>query len=57
MAPVPSRRALLPLAAAALAWPFVEPHLPVLRRLDVPALPPVSAPLTVLHLSDLHLLP
>lgn len=40
-----------------MAWPFVEPHLPVLRRLEVPALPAGSAPMRVLHLSDLHLLP
>lgn len=53
-----SRRALLLTAgAAALAWPFVEPQLPVLRRLDVPVLAPGEAPLRVLHVSDLHLLP
>ncbi|MBW3639219.1 MAG: metallophosphoesterase family protein [Actinobacteria bacterium] len=46
---------LLPLGAAA-AWPFVEPHLPVLRRLAVPALAPDDQPIRVLHLSDLHLL-
>ena len=47
------------LAAGALlaAWPFVEPHLPVLRHVLVPVLPPGWAPLRVLHLSDLHLLP
>ena len=49
-------RPLLPLAALALTWPFVEPHLPVLRRRRVEVLPPGSAPLRVLHLSDLHLL-
>ena len=49
-------RPLLPLAALALTWPFVEPHLPVLRRRQVEVLPPGSAPLRVLHLSDLHLL-
>ena len=43
--------------AAAAAWPLVEPHLPVLRRLTVPVLPAGSAPLRVLHVSDLHLLP
>ncbi len=48
---------MLPLLGAAAAWPFLEPHLPVLRRLDVPVLAPGSAPLRVLHLSDLHLLP
>ena len=48
---------LAPLLAAAAAWPFVEPLLPVLRRVRVPVLAAGSAPLTVLHLSDLHLLP
>lgn len=46
---------LLPLGAAA-AWPFIEPHLPVLRRVSVPALTPGAEPIRVLHLSDLHLL-
>ncbi len=41
---------------AAAAWPFVEPHLPVLRRVRVPVLPRGRRPLVVLHLSDLHLL-
>jgi predicted MPP superfamily phosphohydrolase len=49
------RTRLLPLLA--LAWPFAEPHLPVLRRTTVPVLPPGARPLRVLHLSDLHLLP
>ena len=43
--------------AAAAAWAFVEPHLPVLRTVTVPVLPPAWAPLRVLHVSDLHLLP
>ena len=47
----------VPLLAAAAVWPFVEPMLPVLRRVRVPVLPPGAAPLRVLHLSDLHLLP
>ena len=47
----------MPLAAAALAWPFVEPHLPVLRQARVPALPEGQQGMRVLHLSDLHLLP
>jgi predicted MPP superfamily phosphohydrolase len=47
----------VPLLAAAAAWPFVEPMLPVLRRVRVPVLAAGSPPLTVLHLSDLHLLP
>ena len=42
---------------AAAAWPFVEPLLPVLRRRRVPVLDRGARPLTVLHLSDLHLLP
>lgn len=45
------------LLLAAAAWPFVEPRLPVLRRVDVPVLEPGARTLTVLHLSDLHLLP
>ena len=51
------RRLLLPLAGAAVAWPFVEPHLPVLRHLELPVLDPGAPPLRLLHLSDLHLLP
>ncbi|MEX2291408.1 MAG: metallophosphoesterase [Mycobacteriales bacterium] len=49
-------RPLAALAAVGLAWPFVEPHLPVLRRVTVPVLPPGWAPLRLLHVSDLHLL-
>ena len=49
-------RYLLP-ALAVTAWPFVEPHLPVLRRRSVPVLPAAARPVTILHLSDLHLLP
>ncbi len=45
------------LLLAAAAWPFVEPLLPVLRRVDVPVLAPGAPPFTVLHLSDVHLLP
>ncbi|CAA9349188.1 MAG: putative secreted protein [uncultured Frankineae bacterium] len=49
------------LVLAAAAWPFVEPLLPALRRVRVPVLPPDARaggrPLTVLHVSDLHLLP
>lgn len=47
----------LAVAGAAAVWPFIEPLLPVLRHADVPVLAPGSAPLTVLHVSDLHLLP
>ncbi|GAC1443021.1 MAG: metallophosphoesterase [Mycobacteriales bacterium] len=36
---------------------LVEPLFPVLRRVRVPVLPTGAAPITVLHLSDLHLLP
>jgi len=43
-------------ALALAAWPFAEPQLPVLRRRDVPVLPTGAPRLTVLHLSDLHLL-
>lgn len=43
--------------AGLASWPLVEPHLPVLRRLTLPVLPTGSPSLTVLHLSDLHLLP
>ena len=50
-------RPLLAAGALAAAWPLVEPHLPVLRRVTVPVLPAGSAPLRVLHVSDLHLLP
>ena len=45
------------LALGLAAWPFLEPQLPVLRRTAVHVLPPGVRPLTVLHLSDLHLLP
>jgi predicted MPP superfamily phosphohydrolase len=54
-----ARAALVPGAAglaAAAAWSCIEPHLPVLRFVQVPVLPPQAAPLRVLHLSDLHLL-
>ena len=44
-------------ALAAAAWPVVEPQLPVLRRVTAPVLPARSAPVRVLHVSDLHLLP
>lgn len=59
------RRTLLPLASAAgslvatgalaLGWSLLEARRPVLRRLDVPVLAPGEQPLTILHLSDLHL--
>ncbi|MCW2777352.1 MAG: putative secreted protein [Frankiales bacterium] len=50
------RRTALLAGAALAAWPFVEPQLPVLRRVRVPVLPSGRRPLLVLHLSDLHLL-
>ncbi len=42
---------------ALAAWPFVEPALFALRRVRVPVLAEGEKPLTVLHLSNLHLLP
>jgi predicted MPP superfamily phosphohydrolase len=50
---VPAATAL----AAVAVWPFVEPHFPVLRHARVPVLAPGAAPVRVLHVSDLHLLP
>ena len=50
-------RAMVVGAGLTAAWSLVEPHLPVLRRVTVPMLPAGSAPVRVLHLSDLHLLP
>ena len=51
-------RHLTLLGATALAvGPFLEPFFPVLRRATVPVLPRGAAPLRVLHVSDLHLLP
>jgi len=43
--------------ALAAAWPFIEPQLPVLRRLRVTVAMEPGPPLRVLHVSDLHLLP
>ena len=46
------------LGAACVAYAAAyEVHAYRLRRFDVPVLPPGSAPLRVLHLSDLHLVP
>ncbi len=50
-------RALLLGAGLTAAWSLTEPHLPVLRRVEVATLPDGSEPVRVLHLSDLHLLP
>ena len=41
----------------AYATPLSSARRWTLRRFDVPVLPPGSAPLTVLHLSDLHMTP
>ena len=43
------------LGAATLAYSLIEARCPVLRRIDVPVLAADEEPLTVLHLSDLHL--
>lgn len=46
------------LAAAAVgcfAWGVVEAQLFTVRRVEVPILPPGGDPLTILHVSDLHL--
>ncbi|UNX56297.1 metallophosphoesterase [Georgenia sp. TF02-10] len=40
-----------------MGWALVEPLRYTLRRHDVPVLPPGSAPVRVLHVSDLHLTP
>ena len=42
----------------ALAWgTLVEPNWYALRRFEMPVLAPGSAPLRVLHVSDLHIVP
>jgi predicted MPP superfamily phosphohydrolase len=56
------RATTLPLAgliagAAGLGWSLVEARAFTLRHAQAPVLPPGSAPLRVLHLSDLHLVP
>lgn len=43
--------------AGVLTWSLLEARSFVLRRVDVPVLGPGTAPLRVLHLSDLHLTP
>ena len=62
MTPCPAGRAALSvvgttaaLGAATLAYSLIEARCPVLRRIDVPVLAADEEPLTVLHLSDLHL--
>jgi predicted MPP superfamily phosphohydrolase len=51
------RNTVLLAGATVAAGAFVEPLFPVLRRATVPVLPDRASPVTVLHLSDLHLLP
>jgi predicted MPP superfamily phosphohydrolase len=43
--------------AAGLSWSLAEARAFTLRRADLPVLPPGSAPIRILHLSDLHLTP
>lgn len=43
--------------AVAGGWALLEPHLFTLRFAVAPVLPPGTAPIRVLHLSDLHLTP
>jgi uncharacterized protein len=45
------------LGAGALAWSLLETRAFALRRVTVPVLPAGAAPLRVLHISDLHLVP
>lgn len=47
--------ATLGAGAALLGYALVEARMPVLRRVDVPVLAPGEPPVTILHLSDLHL--
>ena len=62
MTPCPAGRAALSvvgttaaLGAATLAYSLIEARCPVLRPIDVPVLAADEEPLTVLHLTDLHL--
>ena len=62
MPPCPAGRAALSvvgttaaLGAATLTYSLIEARCPVLRRIDVPVLAANEEPLTVLHLTDLHL--
>ncbi|MDX6198861.1 MAG: uncharacterized protein QOJ79_2012 [Actinomycetota bacterium] len=50
-------KAVVLAGSAVAADALLEPHFPVLRRELVPVLPAGGGELTVLHLSDLHLLP
>lgn len=47
----------LGLAGAGLSYGFWEAHQFTLRRVAVPVLEPGSAPIRILHISDLHLMP
>lgn len=44
-------------SAVGLAWGLIEAHAFTVRRVTVPVLPRGAKPLTVLHLSDLHVTP
>jgi predicted MPP superfamily phosphohydrolase len=60
MTPLGPARALGGLALAgvgALAWSLVEARWYALREVTVPVLAPGEAPLRILHLTDLHLVP
>lgn len=45
------------LGAAGLGWSWIEARAFTVRQVRVPVLPPGSAPVRVLHVSDLHLAP
>lgn len=49
--------AVAALGLGTLGWSLAEARAYALRRIDLPLLPPGSAPVRVLHLSDLHLTP
>ena len=56
------RASTLPIAvvaagAAGLGWSLAEARAFTLRRFTLPVLPPGAAPLRVLHVSDIHLVP
>ena len=44
-------------ALACLSWGWIEARVFTVRRVVVPVLPPASAPLRILHVSDIHLDP
>lgn len=49
--------AVLGLGLGCLGWALVEAQWYTLRRAQVPILPPGTAPIRLLHISDLHLVP